>query len=128
MNRTFGPLSFVTDTDSAKANPWPLPFVIVESKHEWGMTIERAELRQVTDTGMIVRSLTVRPLPEEISFYFPDDGLQRVGHVRWHAGRLFGIEMSGSEPLPARWRRRNHGANRPVLLDVSEEAGCRIDF
>ena len=103
-----------------------LPFVIVESRTDWGTTLERAELQYVSKSGAVVRFSTLMPLPEEIKIYFPDDGLPRTALVRWRDGRSFGIELDQSNALPERWLGGDHRAARPVVIKGGNGAVARL--
>ena len=121
MSLPFMPSHFLSDADCVDGKTRASPFVIVESRNEWGVTIERADLIWATRTGAVIRLATLRPLPDEIAIYFPDNGLQRNGRVRWRDERRFGIELDGSHGLPNKWYRKSHsagrcGCNRPRIV------------
>ena len=124
----FLPSHCVSEVEDESAGSCPRPFVILECRSEWGLTIERAELHAVTGTGAVVRLMTPKPLAEDVSVYFPDDGLQRKGVVQWSNGRLFGVKLDGSTALPERWRRDNQDASRFVVIEGGQKPECRIDF
>ena len=124
MSLPFMPTHYLTDAGGASGKMRSHPFVILESRNDRGMTIERADLLYATEHGAVICLTMPRMLPDEVAVFFPGDGLQRLGHVRWCDDRRFGIEFDGS----LNERRRTRKAGRPVVIEGGSRPECWIEF
>ena len=127
MNLPFMPSHVLTDAGCVGGKTRSHRFVILESQNDWGVTIERADLLYATKQGAVICLTVPRMLPDDVAVFFPGDGLQRHGRVRWHDGRRFGIEFDNS-PLLLSERNETGNAGRFVVIEGGSRPECRIDY
>ena len=126
MNLPFMPSQYLTDAGCVSGKKRSHRFVILESRNDWGVTIERADLLYATKQGAVICLTVPRMLPDEVAVFFPGDGLQRHGRVRWHVDRCFGIEFDNS---PVSLNQTKIGnAGRFVVIEGGTRPECRIDY
>ncbi len=121
------PSHYLTDVGCVSGETRSHSFVILESRNDWGVTIERADLLYATKHGAVICLTVPRMLPDDVAVFFPGDGLQRQGRVRWHDDRRFGIEFDNS-PLPLKQRKKSGNAGRLVVIEGGSRPECRIDY
>ena len=127
MNLPFMPSHYLTDAGCSSGKTRSRHFVILESRNDWGVTIERADLLYATKQGVVICLTVPRMLPDDVAVFFPGDGLQRHGRVRWNDDRRFGIEFDNSKVL-LNERNKTGNAGRFVVIEGGSRPQCRIDY
>ena len=128
MHLPFLPNCRTVDPDGSQGRDSSGAIVIVESRSERGVTIERADLLCRTRTGAVIGLTTPRPLPGRISVYFPDDGVERPARVQWRDDFRFGIELGGSGAAGNNRTGNCRNSGRFVVIEGGSGPECRIDF
>ena len=106
----FRPRRVPEQTVTERKQPRLSTFAIVEVRNDRGSLLRRANVRDLSDDGALLRLPSKEPLPDSVTLFFPADGLEKTAKVRWQEECSAGIEFNAPIVIPERLRSRKNRA------------------